>query len=210
MALNDILAKLLIFLGLKESEEGKLKKKIEMLKCSIAKSEDEWRDLQPELKALEMKLKVCLKNFENASPMEKDMKRKELLRAKEEVDRFNKEKIYVLDQRITRDKEVLEATKFLLDDLLDRGKGITPDDIDELAEDKKDVIKGREIEKKNIRKLGNTRQGSLDDEDELADVGADDEALMKDINAMLGKNEVENDSVSNDNQEEVSVNNLNN
>ena len=44
----------------------------------------------------------------------------------------------------------------------------------------------------------------------MADVGADDEALMKDINAMLGKNEVENDSVSNDNQEEVSVNNLNN
>jgi hypothetical protein len=185
MAINDILSGTLEMLGLKKSEVRKLQDEIEGSEARIRELYDSMENHIGTLRTMENQLRSLREKYEASSNAVKDAYAQQIRLLLSKMEK-SKEQRDLIAREIKAKEDVLHNQKIKLENLLHPTQ---QDDIDELAEDKRDILKDIKEEDSALDKLNDATyrpSAPMDQVSETEESKIDHSQLEKELESILG------------------------
>ena len=185
MAINDILSGTLEMLGLKKSEARKLQDEIEGSEARIRELYDSMENHIGTLQTMENQLRSLREKYEASSNAVKDAYAQQIRLLLSKMEK-SKEQRDLIAREIKAKEDVLHNQKIKLENLLHPTQ---QDDIDELAEDKRDILRDIKEEDSALDKLNDATyrpSAPMDQVSETEESKIDHSQLEKELESILG------------------------
>ena len=188
MAVNDFLSAALTRLGLKKSEERKLEGRIDDAERRIRELYDEMDRHIEAIETQTAQLKILRAQYEKAENAVKEALALKIGTILKKIEKSKEERV-LISRQINQQNDIVRNLKIVLDDLRHPTR---TDDIEELTDDKKDILVGRKEEDRAIDRLNEavyvSDSADADAASETASV-VDYAKLDKELDALLGSSE---------------------